>query len=108
MKSAHRVWRLRVQKLLAGTEEFEEKDVASHRDCKLGKWYYGDGQSKFRGDSTFAELGAAHEKMHNEVKETARLWKEGKRHEAEQSAQDVYRLSEEVVRLLDELTSVSV
>jgi len=107
-KSAHKMWRLRVQKLLLGEESFEGKDIVSHRDCKLGKWYYGRGQSEFGGEAVFVELGQKHEEMHDAVKKVARLWHDGQREAAEREAEKVYRLSDQVVRLLDELATVSV
>jgi hypothetical protein len=45
--------------------------------------------------------------MHDEVKRVARLWKNAKQQEAEGAAREVYRLLEEVVRLLDELKAVT-
>jgi methyl-accepting chemotaxis protein len=105
-KSAHKMWRIKVQKLLLGEELIEEKDLLSHRDCKLGKWYYSRGQSQFGGNAVFVELGQKHEEMHNAVKKVVRLLRDGQRGAAEREAEKVYRLSEQVVHLLDQLALV--
>jgi uncharacterized phage infection (PIP) family protein YhgE len=105
-KSAHKMWRIKVQKLLLGEELIEEKDLLSHRDCKLGKWYYSRGQTQFGGNAVFVELGQKHEEMHNAVKKVVRLLRDGQRGAAQREAEKVYRLSEQVVHLLDQLALV--
>ena len=102
-KSAHLSWKVRIQKMLAGKEQLDENSIASHRDCKLGKWYYGVGGAKYRGSEAFAELGQRHEEMHKAVKRTAALYNAGQKGEARSSADDVYRLASDVIRLLDSL-----
>ena len=102
-KRAHLVWRSRVQKLLQGKEQVDENNVVSHRDCALGKWYYGPAQEEFRDDPVFAELGHKHEEMHNAVRATASLWNGGNQQSARERAQEVYALSDRVVELLDQL-----
>lgn len=105
-KNAHKMWRLKVQKLLMGAVTLREDEVVSHHDCKLGKWYYGDGKQTFDHDPLFIELGQKHEEMHQMVKKIARLWTEGKKDEAESLAPRVYALSDKVVNLLDEMAHV--
>jgi len=102
-KSAHLSWKVRIQKMLAGKEQLNEKTIPSHRDCKLGKWYYGVGGTQYRGSDTFTELGQKHEEMHDAVKKTARLFDAGQKGEARSSADDVYRLASQVIHLLDKL-----
>jgi methyl-accepting chemotaxis protein len=107
-KASHYLWRSRIQKLLAGKEHLEESQVASHRDCQLGKWYYDAGQQEFGSEPTFVELGRKHEEMHKAVRKTAALWNADRKNEARITAEHVYRLSGEVVGLLDELDKVQV
>ncbi|MGA9120475.1 MAG: methyl-accepting chemotaxis protein [Bacteroidota bacterium] len=103
-KRAHLVWRSRVQRLLQGKETVDENSVVSHRDCALGKWYYSMGQTEFGNGAVFVALGKKHEEMHHSVKKTATLWNSGRKAEAREVGEAVYRLSDEVVNLLDELT----
>ncbi len=102
-KNAHKMWRMRVQKLLMGRESIEEKDLVSHRDCKLGKWYYNDGNRTCGHVDSFVKLGIEHEKMHNLVKEVVHYYNQGKIEQAQQSAEKVYDYSNHVISLLNEL-----
>jgi methyl-accepting chemotaxis protein len=103
MRTAHKVWRSRVQKLLAGTEHIKPEDVPTHRDCKLGKWYYGDGQSSCAGNAIFESLGERHEAMHNAVKLAAAHWERGDKAAADAEGKKVYELSARVISLLNDL-----
>lgn len=102
-KSAHLSWKVRIQKMLAGKEQLDENSIASHRDCKLGKWYYGVGGTEYHGNEAFAELGQRHEEMHKAVIKTATLFNAGQKNEARLSADEVHRLASEVISLLDQL-----
>ena len=102
-KNAHRMWRVRVQKMLLGTEQVREADVVSHKECMLGRWYYGDGRQTCARFPVFAQLGSAHEEMHIAVMKTVRLWNNGETAEAEKMSKVVYKLSATVISLLGEL-----
>ncbi len=105
-KNAHKLWRVRVQKMMAGKEDIAEKEVSSDRSCKLGIWYYGVGQAEFGNDHVFVTLGKKHEAMHDAIKSVVRLLKDGKRSDAELLAEEVYGLSDEIIALIDELHKV--
>lgn len=103
IRTAHKIWRSRVQKLLLGREQIKPEDVPTHRDCKLGKWYYSDGQKTCGGNQIFERLGVEHEQMHNEVKLVAALWEKGDRAGADAHGKRVYDLCGVVVKSLNEL-----
>jgi len=105
-KRAHLIWRARIQKLISGKEKVEDSQIVSHRDCQFGKWYYADAASKYSGDPVFAEVGHKHEQMHNAVKNTVKAWNAGAKAEAKAQAEEVYKLSDEVIVLLDQLALV--
>ncbi len=102
-RNAHRLWRMRIQKLLLGTEKLAESEVASHRDCRLGKWLFGKGAEMCRHSANYVELCQVHEKMHDEVKRSVRLWNEGKSKDAKVGAEHVYELSDRVIAALDKI-----
>jgi hypothetical protein len=106
-KSAHLSWKVRIQKMLAGKELLDENTIASHRDCKLGKWYYGTGSSHYRGSEVFTNLGQKHEQMHRAVRQTAQFYNAGRKDEARSSGNEVYQLASEVIGLLDQLEQES-
>jgi methyl-accepting chemotaxis protein len=105
-KNAHKMWRLRVQKLMAGTGVIDPKDLSSHRNCKLGVWYYGEGEKRLGKEQSFLSLGKKHEEMHDAVKRVVHMLQNEDRNGAEAAADEVYRLSDEVIALLDDLAPV--
>jgi hypothetical protein len=101
--SAHKLWRLRVQRIFTGSEHLTPDEVSHHTECKFGKWYYGDGQKEYGGNRLFIELGSAHEQFHETVRKVVSLWNSGKPKEAQHEALRVDALSEDVIRLMQEL-----
>jgi methyl-accepting chemotaxis protein len=43
-KTAHKMWRMRVTRLMTRSEEIDSKAVTSHEECKFGRWYYSEGK----------------------------------------------------------------
>lgn len=44
-----------------------EKTFADHRNCRMGKWYFGAGQEKFGHYKSFKEMDSDHAKVHEAV-----------------------------------------
>ncbi|MDA3907633.1 MAG: methyl-accepting chemotaxis protein [Sulfurimonas sp.] len=46
-----------------------DKDAvfADHKNCRMGKWYFGIGQERFGHTKAFKEMDAPHEAVHNSV-----------------------------------------
>jgi len=105
-KRAHLVWRTRIQKLVTGKDHIENSELLSHKECQLGKWYYGVGLAEFRDDPVFAKLGQQHEHMHNLLKKAVGAWNGGRTNEAKSDAEEIYKASDEVIGLLDQLSHV--
>ncbi len=74
-------WRLRA--MLQGLTKLDEAKIGEHRMCRLGKWYYGEGQSIFGHHPAFIELEQHHEKIHHTAKEMIIAYKNGNRQKAE-------------------------
>ena len=102
-KRGHLAWRSRIQNLLAGKERIAESDIVSHRDCLLGKWYFGPGQSARGDNDVFRNLGERHQAMHDMLRTVVKSWNEGRNREAKTKAEKVYDLSDRVIELLDRL-----
>jgi methyl-accepting chemotaxis protein len=103
VKTAHRSWRLKLRNFLDGREDISTAGVASHRDCVLGKWLYGDGAAEYGQLAQFQELEQEHKGMHDIVKEVVELKHAGKIAQAEQRYLEVCRSADEVVALLTKL-----
>jgi methyl-accepting chemotaxis protein len=100
---AHIQWKNRIQNLLNGKEHISPEQVTTHLQCKLGKWYFEEGQSQFKSNVHFQELGAAHEKLHLALRDVVTLYNDGKKLEARDVSTSVNTLSKKVVQALQEL-----
>ncbi|MFZ4619094.1 MAG: methyl-accepting chemotaxis protein [Bacteroidota bacterium] len=100
---AHNQWKGRIQNLLNGREHMTVDQVTTHLQCKLGKWYYEEGQSQYKSNFHFQELGTAHEKLHAVLKDVVRLYNDGRKNEAREASASVNTLSKKVVQALNEL-----
>ncbi len=106
-KTAHKLWRMRVMRLLSRSEEIDNKSVTSHHECKFGVWYYSEGKSIFQKNSIFDNLGKSHKDMHLMLRDVVAHWNGGNENVAREEAKKMYQLSDDVVRQLDNLkTSV--
>ena len=74
-------WRLRA--MLQGLTKLDEAKIGEHRMCRLGKWYYGEGQPIFGHHPAFIELEQHHEKIHHTAQEMIIAYKNGNRQKAE-------------------------
>lgn len=64
-KVDHLVFKFRIYMGLFGLETLSPGNVASHTECRLGKWYYeGEGQESFSRLSDYRELEAPHADVH--------------------------------------------
>lgn len=102
-RTDHLLWRLRLHNMLAGLERLRPEQVASHRECRLGKWYYSAGKERFGHLGTFQRLEAPHARLHEVAKRAVEAWDLGKRTEAERLVEEMGTVSEEILALLDEL-----
>jgi len=55
----------------------QTQEFGSHTMCRLGKWYAGDGKSRFGATQTFAKLDAPHKKVHDSVLASMDILKKG-------------------------------
>jgi len=45
----------------------EDKVFANHKNCRMGKWYFGIGQERFGHTKAFKEMDVPHQKVHDVV-----------------------------------------
>lgn len=102
-KTDHLLWRWRIESMLAGKAELDPELVKDHSICRLGKWYFGDGQQIFGTNHTFKALNKVHADFHNACYQTILLYKQGKVQMAKDSFTQIRGLSHQVLNMLDEL-----
>jgi len=101
-KQAHLDWKTRVRTYLDGdTSVLTKAQACSHRDCKLGQWYYGEGQKHYRDNASFKQIEAPHEELHKVIKQIVHINETGNKNEAEVLYQKMDPLSKEIVGLID-------
>lgn len=103
-KADHVIWKKRLADMAVGRMKLDANELADHRSCRLGKWYYGDASSASRTHRAFAALERPHEMVHEHGKRAAKLFGSGDLTGALGEIEKVEAASKDVLRLLDELT----
>lgn len=104
-KSDHIIWVKKLADMMVGRSSLNPKELASHLNCRLGKWYYGDDANQYKGLSTYKELEAPHKIVHDCGIEAVRMYNDNDHDGAIEMVGKVEVASKEVVRLLDLLIS---
>ena len=64
VKLDHILYKMRIYKVLAGDSDEGPQDFASHRHCRLGKWYFEGEGTALTGSPAYRELERPHEQVH--------------------------------------------
>lgn len=99
----HAIWKMAVYKQII-EQHYDSGSVASHHECRLGKWYYeGEGSLNYKGNQSFIELEDCHADVHNYGKEAIDLAQNGEMDKAVDSLDKMEQASIEVVEKLARL-----
>lgn len=107
-KADHILWKWRVYNMFMGLENIEPSDVSSHRDCRLGKWYFAERtQQRFAQHPSYKAMDDYHARVHAAAKQAVEHYK-GRHYEAaEQQLAALEEASEHVLKhiniLIEEL-----
>ncbi|RDU71724.1 chemotaxis protein [Helicobacter brantae] len=106
VKLDHLLFKINTYKAII--EDDKELKLASHHDCRLGKWYEsGIGKVQFGHLPHYASLENSHASVHNSFKEAVRLFKERGLEGGAEKMMESFKLgesaSDEVVAILDKL-----
>ncbi|CAA7617216.1 methyl-accepting chemotaxis protein [Magnetospirillum sp. UT-4] len=104
-KSDHMIWRRRLAEMLAGRTTLNPDELANHKSCRLGKWYYAVEDQAIRNHPAFKALEAPHERVHHFGIDAARKFRDGDFDGAVDAVAAIEEPSQEVQRLLDELAA---
>lgn len=103
-KADHILWKWRVYNMFLGLEKLSPTDVSSHRECRLGKWYFSDKTKERFGNTTaYRELDRSHELVHINAKEAVTAFNSGDVRKAEQHLHEIEAASQKVLIYLNEL-----
>ena len=65
VKVDHLIYKFRVYQALLGLTEDDESKFASHTECRLGKWYSGEGKQRYGTLPGYRDIEAPHQGVHN-------------------------------------------
>ena len=99
----HLIWRWRVYNMLLGYESIDIHTIGTHKDCRLGKWYYGEQSRNFQGKAAFSALEKPHIGLHQMAKEAAEAYNRKDIRAAEEALRKMDLCSKEVMQLLGKL-----
>ncbi len=102
-KNDHMNWVKKVDAHLSGRTKLDPAKLATHKTCRLGKWYYGEGRSLCGNLQSYTSLEKLHERIHTMGREIIILENEGKREEAQHLFSDMRTLSEKIIQTLDQI-----
>ncbi|GEM_PF-2383509 len=103
IKAAHNIWKARLGELIEGNLALNPAEIASHRDCAFGKWYFGPGTQEYGSHPVFQEINEWHEKVHETARAIAQKMKDLDKSGAIQLYGRFLDLTRNLFRLLDEL-----
>ena len=104
--SDHFVWKKKLAAMLVGAASLKSSELASHHDCRLGKWYYQMKDPAITGNSAFKRMEEPHAAVHSHGKRAAELFAQGDRVGALSEYEQMEAASQQVVALLQELKSI--
>jgi methyl-accepting chemotaxis protein len=102
-KSAHLSWRARIRSFLDGRGSLTRAEALSHRECVLGRWFYGPGLKQYGHLEGMRALEAPHKELHSVIGQIVELKNQGNHMSAEQKYNDLIDLSAKIVARLDAL-----
>ncbi|MCL5047156.1 MAG: methyl-accepting chemotaxis protein [Actinobacteria bacterium] len=102
-KADHLIWRQKLKAMLAGRQKLEVETVASHRECRLGLWYYSSGREDCGHCQGYVELEKPHARLHGLAKDAVQLYNGGQREEAAKVVAEVEAVSLEIIELLEKI-----
>ncbi|MEN8905131.1 MAG: methyl-accepting chemotaxis protein [Clostridiales bacterium] len=101
-KLDHLLWKLRIENLLAGKVDVNIEKLASHENCRLGKWYYKE-DNHFKNNVLFIDIEEPHRKIHDNAVKIAKIFKEGDKINANKYFKELEKSSKVVVNKIESL-----
>ena len=101
--SDHLIWRWRVYNMILGYEKIDINTIGTHKECRLGKWYYGDQSSTYQHDRAFTDLEKPHISLHELAKKAAIAYQKNDVAQAEKILEEMDNCSKQVVAALNKL-----
>ncbi|MGL5179070.1 MAG: methyl-accepting chemotaxis protein, partial [Aeromonas veronii] len=102
-RAAHMGWKTRVRAYLDGQEGLSRSEAVSDKECRLGHWYFSEGQACCGDQPAFRAMAAPHARLHQVIQQVIELKNQHKHEEAEALYREIEQNSEQVVGCIDQL-----
>ena len=103
-KADHILWKWKVYNMFLGLEKLTPNDVSSHKDCRLGKWYFSEkARERFASHSSYRELDRYHEIVHSSAKAAVVAFNGNDVPQAEIHLKEIEQASNKVLYYLNDL-----
>jgi methyl-accepting chemotaxis protein len=103
VKSDHLLWKARLTDAIHGKQRLSDGEIKDHTQCRLGKWYYGDGQARYGSSAAFRAMEAPHVAVHRLGREIAELAATGALLDALRKLEEMGALSDQLFVHIDQL-----
>jgi methyl-accepting chemotaxis protein len=103
-RNDHKSWVRRVGAHLAGRTKLDPANISSHRDCRLGKWYYGEGAERYGALESFKLLEDPHRRLHGLGKDAVLAYDSGETEDSAKIFVKIEAVSQEILDLLDRVS----
>ncbi len=101
IKAAHAVWKTKLADLLDGRSSLRPEEVASHHDCKFGKWYYGEGMRRLGEYDSFRKIETYHAEVHEMARKIAALVEEERMEAAKENFHEFQEITNRLFAAID-------
>lgn len=107
-KTDHMLWLARVNQMMWGNLDPDPDAAADYANCRLGRWYAGEGRKRYGSTQPYRDLGGCHERFHRACADAIRAYSSGKKEKASAMVPGIISLSKEVLRALDAIKALRV
>ena len=103
-KADHILWKWKVYNMFLGLENLSPDDVSSHKDCRLGQWYFSEkARERFKSHHAYQELDYYHEQVHSSAKDAVVAFNKNNFPQAEAHLKEIEHASNKVLYYLNDL-----
>ena len=102
-KGDHRKFVDGVEDVLLGAKLMEPGQLSTHKTCRFGKWYDGEGQASCGCLTAYRDIAVPHERIHSMAREAVSAYNAGDQQKADGILREMKTVSGQIVQLLDRM-----
>ena len=99
----HISWMSRVKAHVDGQISLDPSQINNHKTCRLGLWYFGEGQSCCGESESFLSLDTDHKRLHELALQTILTYDADDFDGAKKLYDETEKVSQEIVEILERI-----